>query len=107
MKNKTLSLLGLAYRARKVIIGEKAILEVIQNNQARLIIIASDSSQLTKKKITDKCKYYHIKYICLGRKDELGKSIGKELVSILAIIDDGFVKLIHENENLSEVKHID
>ena len=53
MLNKQVaSLLGLAMRARKLATGESA-LKAIQSQQARLVLIASDASDYTKKKYID------------------------------------------------------
>jgi ribosomal protein L7Ae-like RNA K-turn-binding protein len=107
MMNKSLSALGLAYRARKIAIGEDSIFEAIRENKAKLIIIAHDASELTRKKTQDKCLFYGVKYLNLSTKIQLGSSIGKEMIAIIAILDNGFAKLILKNENLAEVKKID
>ena len=59
MLNKQVaSLLGLAMRARKLATGESA-LKAIQSQQARLVLIASDASDNTKKKYisSSSCTY--------------------------------------------------
>ena len=62
MLNKQVaSLLGLAMRARKLATGESA-LKAVQSQQARLVLIATDASDNTKKKYIDKCTYYHVDY---------------------------------------------
>ena len=55
--NNYLNILGLAARARKIITGETLITK-IRNNEVEFVIIASDASDNTKKKITDKCTSY-------------------------------------------------
>ena len=50
--NNYLNILGLAARARKIITGETLITK-IRNNEVEFVIIASDASDNTKKKITE------------------------------------------------------
>ena len=52
--NNYLNTLGLAARARKIVTGETLITK-IRSNEVEFVIIASDASDNTKKKITDKC----------------------------------------------------
>ncbi len=88
--NKTLSLLGLASKAGKVISGSEVVIKAIQKNQVYLVLIAKDASENTKKKIIDKCTYYNVTHKITYNSDELGKSIGKESRKVVAITDRGF-----------------
>ena len=62
MNNKAMGLLGLAARARKIVSGE-VVLTSIQNHSAKLVVIANDASENTKKKYVDKCTYYNVSEI--------------------------------------------
>lgn len=53
------STLGLAMRARKVVMGD-AVLKSIQNGQACLVILADDCGENQRKKICDKCAFYDV-----------------------------------------------
>ena len=59
MNDKVISLLGLAERAGKIASGEFAAEKAVKTGKARLIIVAEDASDNTKKKFSDMCKYYH------------------------------------------------
>lgn len=95
-KNKLLSMLGLAARARKVVSGEFPTQKAIQNFSACLVIVAADASENTKKKFQDKCAYYEILFYIYGTKEELGHAIGKEMRASLAVTDEGFAEAVHK-----------
>ncbi len=92
MKKNYLNFLGLAYRARKCSTGEETIIQDIQKNKAKLILIANDISTVTKKKITDKCKTFHVPYMEVDDRATLAHAIGKSERVAIAILDEGFAK---------------
>lgn len=92
MDNQHLSLIGLAYRARKVTSGTELIVRHIQSNNTKLILLAKDCSEQTKKKLTDKCKTYNVPYIEVADRYTLGKVIGKDERVALSIDDKGFAQ---------------
>lgn len=95
MKSNYLNLLGLAYRARKCSLGEDTIVKDIRQNNAKLVLTASDIGPRTLKKITDKCKSYDIPHIILeDDRDVLSHAIGKSGRVAIAILDDGFASKI-------------
>ena len=96
MRNKALSLIGLASRARKVSSGEFSVEKALKSYNAFLVIIAEDASDNTKKKFSDMCSYYETPIIFYSSKDELGHSIGKEYRASLAILDENFAAGIME-----------
>jgi len=95
-QTKFFSMLGLAMRAGKMIIGEELVLKVIRSKQAKLVILANDASANTTKKIMDKCHFYQITVIRPADRYVLGASIGKEARVTLAIVDEGFAKKMME-----------
>lgn len=50
MKSNYLNILGLAYRARKLSIGEETIIKDIQSNRVKLVLLANDIGPQTRKK---------------------------------------------------------
>ena len=96
MRNRALSLIGLASRARKVSSGEFSVEKAIKSYNAFLVIIAEDASDNTKKKFSNMCSYYETPIIFYSSKDELGHSIGKEYRASLAILDENFAAGIME-----------
>lgn len=93
-KEKFYGLLGLASRARKLISGEELVIQEVRKGKAKCVILASDASEGTKKKITDKCRYYHVPMIQADERAQLGAAIGKEQRVVVAICDSGFAKKI-------------
>lgn len=102
---KVLGTLGLAMKAGNVVSGEFMTEKAIRDGMARLVIVAADASDNTKKKFRDSCKYYRIPYAEFGDKDTLGNAIGKEFRASLAITDKGFATSIGKNLELEVTKH--
>ena len=96
MENKWLNTLGLARRAGKVINGEK-LLDSIKSKAVYLVVIATDCGDSNKKKYSDKCNFYGIKYYIAGTKEEISIAIGKWNVSVVGIEDSSLAKLIEKN----------
>ena len=102
VKNKALSMLSIAAKAGKVVSGGFMTERALQDNSACLVIIADDASDNTKKKFINKCKYYNVSYFVFESSDVLGKSIGKQERTTLAITDEGLAKQIIAGINSSK-----
>lgn len=98
--NKALSLLSLAMKAGKVVSGEFMTEKEIKSGKAKLVIVASDASENTKKMFRNMSEYRHVEMIEFGDKESLGRAIGKEMRASLAIIDEGFAKNIMKQAGL-------
>ncbi|MFL2100563.1 YlxQ-related RNA-binding protein [Desemzia sp. FAM 23989] len=94
-EQKALNLLGLATRAGKLVSGEDLTIKHVRSEKAKVVIIANDASENTRKKISDKCQYYEIPYTIQYSKAELSQAIGKER-TIVCLTDAGFAKKIRE-----------
>ncbi|AOT68236.1 L7Ae/L30e/S12e/Gadd45 family ribosomal protein [Geosporobacter ferrireducens] len=101
MSNKFLSLLGLAQRSGNLITGEDTCEIYIKKGKVKLIIVAHDASENTKKKFHDLCVYRNIKIITYGDRDEMSHAIGKSNRAVYGIKDMAFsetlIKLITED----------
>lgn len=86
MKNNWLSMLSLAKKANKVAIGPKVI-DLVRTNKVYLVIIASDASDNTKKKLNDKCKFYNVDCIESVDSITLSNAIGNINKVYLGITD--------------------
>ena len=93
MSNNFYGTLGLASRARKIVDGE-TLIQSIRAKKVHFVIIANDASENTKKKITDKCKTYHVDYVIYSDSIALSNAIGKDNRVAIGIIDSGFSKKI-------------
>ncbi|GKU78670.1 ribosomal L7Ae/L30e/S12e/Gadd45 family protein [Paenibacillus sp. L3-i20] len=95
--NKTLSQLGMAMRAGKLITGDEIVLKAVRAKKVYLVIIANDASDNTKKKFRDKCSTYGIQLAEAFDREQLGKAIGKSERVVLAVTDMHFGKMIRSN----------
>lgn len=97
MNNKQIySLLGLAMKAGRISSGEFMTEKAVKTSQAKLVIVAGDASDNTRKHFADMCAYYHVPLIVFGARDELGAAIGKEFRASLSVNDDGFAKTLKQ-----------
>ncbi len=93
-QDKVLSMLGIAAKAGLLSSGECQTEKAVKSRQARLVVVASDASENTKKAFRDMCAFYHAELVFYGDRESLGHSIGKEYRSSLAIMDDGLAKAV-------------
>ena len=93
---KFFSILGLAKRAGMVLAGEALVENAVRQAQAKLLILAKDASDNTKKKFHNSALYYGIPIIEVGTKSELGHAIGEEYRAIVAVTDSGFVEKLQQ-----------
>lgn len=91
-------MLGFAMRAGKVAIGTEIVCKAMASRlPPKLVVIASDVSAGTLKKIITKCEFYQIKsvQISIGA-DELGDLLGKTYSpAAVGIMDEGFAEQIN------------
>lgn len=106
-----LSLLGMARRAGRVAIGLDASVRALRRGRARLVVLATDLSPGTAGKVLRETG--DVPVIRPGRKDAMGRAIGRLEAGVLAITDDGFSKALASrfgvqtevNEAVSADKH--
>lgn len=94
--NKIFSFLGLAKRSGNLVSGDDTTLMELKKNKIKLIILATDASENTKKTFKDKSSFRNVKCIEFGTKEELGRSIGKSNRAVVGIKDESFAKRIKE-----------
>jgi len=94
VNDKFLNFLGLCRRAGKMKIGCDTVIESVELGNAKLVLMASDISENTKKKVISALSgvtYYILDY----SKDELSFSLGKTC-AVLSVEDEGFAKKLSE-----------
>ena len=103
---RALGMLGLAMKAGKVVIGTEQVIAYLQKNKLKLVLLSSNSSEGTQKKIRFKCEFYKTTTEALDiDTDELGTLLGKTYTpAVVGITDENFsrtlIKLLSsENEN--------
>ena len=90
------SLIGLSMRQGAVESGSFLAEKSIKDGTAKLVIIAEDASDNTKKDFKDMCTYYHVPIAVFGTKDTLGHTIGKEFRVVMALTNPGLSEKISE-----------
>lgn len=93
-QNKVLALVGLATKAGKTASGEFSTEKAVKEGKACMVLVSSESSENTKKKFENMCKYYRVPIYFYGTKEELGAAMGKEFRSSLAVNDKGLADAI-------------
>lgn len=87
-----LNLIGLATRAGKCTFGEEQIVKEIQARKSKLVLIASDIGDQTRKKLTDKCTYYRIPFYYVADRDTLSQAVGRSGRVAVSVHEQGFAK---------------
>ena len=85
--------LGLAYRAKKVVIGTDKVIDGVRKNKVYLVIYSNQVSNNTKKLINDKTSYYDVKTLEVPH-ERLNQALGKTKIKVIGIKDEGFKNLI-------------
>ena len=102
--NKFFNFLGLAKRSGNLIEGYSKCDEQRNRTAIFLFIISNDASNSTKKKFINHCKVKNIRYIENFSKEELGISIGREEVKIIAIKDENMAEKLYTLYEEEKVK---
>ena len=93
------SIFGLCMRSGHLVSGGELTLKAVRNGSAKLVVLATDASAQTKKKFHDKCTYYGVDLVEFRSMAELGRALGKEKRSVLAVTEEGFAKTILDRAN--------
>lgn len=97
MKAKVLTLLGFAAKSGNLSYGFSASKEAISRKKSRLILIASDISEKSKKEIIFTANQSNISFLTLDDTDifELSNAVGHKC-GIISVNENGFAKAIKE-----------
>jgi len=90
MSDRIYSFLGLAARAGKLTSGDEACERALKAGKVYLIVVSEDASDNTKKKFREMCRYRNTALRFFGEKEKLGKFIGKDVRSVVAVADKNF-----------------
>ncbi len=92
MEKNTLGIIGLAARARGIVIGTNQVLEAIRGKKAKLVLIACNVSDNTRKTLSDKSNFYSVTTETLDiSSEELGRAVGHSNTAAIAFTDINFV----------------
>ncbi len=93
-QNKALRLLGLAARAGKVAFGTESVIETIENKKAKIVLVAEDAADRTKRNIKRISEENHVSIRIYGTIETLSKWVGKENKAVICIKDINFANEI-------------
>ena len=90
-----LSLLGLALRGGRLVMGEEPVEGIVRARDARVLLLAKDAADNTFRR----CRHFADVGQCLWvtlpfTKDELGSAVGRSSVAIMAVTDVGLAHAI-------------
>ncbi len=104
--DKLLNLIGLAKKAGKLEVGEEPVGAAARSQHARLILIASDAAENTRRR----AKHFGDAGECIcieipATKEALGKALGRTSCALLALTDIGFAEAIAKKLAESDEAH--
>ncbi|MDR1066639.1 MAG: ribosomal L7Ae/L30e/S12e/Gadd45 family protein [Clostridiales bacterium] len=94
MKKKLSSLLSLCRKAGFLSPGETGCEKALRSHSAKLIIIAENASENTRKKFINKAFYYNTPVIIVGSKDDIARAIGAKTTASVAVTNEGMARKI-------------
>ena len=94
MNNKIYGLLGLARKAGKISFGTQSCIEAIEKRKAKLVIIAEDCSDRTKKNFEDISNTANVPIRVIGTIENISKCIGQNNKAVIVVKDENFAKEI-------------
>ena len=92
--NRVHSLVGLANKAGKIAMGNRAVEAALKKGRAKLIILAKDASSNTIERFEKLGKQYDRTLQMYGFKKNWGHLFGRESSAVFAILNDNFARAI-------------
>lgn len=96
LSDKLSAYMGFAAKAGALQTGYNTSLLLIKRRKVRLLIVAEDASDNTKKKMTQKCASNNVECRIFGTKESLSHVTGKKESSVFILTDRNFSKIIRE-----------
>lgn len=96
MNSKLKSMFSLCKKSGNMLSGDVQVSQAISGKKAKLLIIAADASDNTKKNFESKAKYYNVEYFIFGDRDEMSGLIGSNNKTTFCITDENFANKIKE-----------
>ena len=87
---RALPLIGLARRAGRALTGTFLVQKAVADGRGVLVVVATDASEKTKKKLKNSCRFYEVSCLEYATKAELSHITGKENIAAVCITDPNF-----------------
>ena len=94
--DSSLQILGLAYKAKKTVLGEEVLKKIAKVD---LLFIASDISEKSRERLEKKCFHYGIPLNDRFSAEQLSAALGRKIVKVIGITDKGFAETLLEKMN--------
>ncbi|HNQ44448.1 MAG TPA: ribosomal L7Ae/L30e/S12e/Gadd45 family protein [Candidatus Cloacimonadota bacterium] len=93
---KILNLMQFARKAGKLVAGSDACLRAMHHKHIHLIVIASDTAERSKARITAELQHSQRQFevICIGTQAELSAALGLPITGVFGISDQNFASSI-------------
>lgn len=91
LEERIASYLSLANKGGKIVSGSDQVLDKLKKGGVGMLVVATDISADIGEKFRGLAQVKGVPCISLFTKERLGQMIGKELRSVLAVLDSGFV----------------
>ena len=102
--DKILSLMGLAKKAGKLKGGEYCVETELKKGRAKLVIVAGDASDNTRKGYSDMCSFRKVPLAFYSNKEDMGRCIGSNERAAVVIIDEGFANAVMKEFSLRDIE---
>lgn len=86
--------LGLAQKAGQAVSGDFAVQEALRKGKVKLLVIAKDASDNSRKRLINFCGEHGITRVDALDRMRLGWALGKGPRTAVAIMDNNFVRMI-------------
>lgn len=90
LDKRILAYLGLAQRAGSLTSGDTAIRKVLKRGNVKLLILAEDAAASTVSELYSLANEKGTPVLIFGKKEEIGRAIGKAQRFGVAVTDDNF-----------------
>jgi ribosomal protein L7Ae-like RNA K-turn-binding protein len=87
-----LRFLGLAHRSGSVVRGTDAVRDALRNGEAFLVIQAGDASETQTRKLSGLLEHRGVPSAVLGTREELGRALGGQPLSAVALTQRTFAE---------------
>ena len=96
MKSKFESYLGFARKAGSLVFGTGTCEVTMKRGKVKLLIIAEDTADNSKKKLVSLAESMNVPYIVYGLSEELSRIVGTSGRNAFAVTDENFAEIIRK-----------
>lgn len=95
--------MGLCMRAGAMTFGTEVCLDLIEKRKLKLVIVAEDAADRTKRNFEFMCHKNQIKMLVFATIEELSQTIGQKNKAVFGIKNENFAKQIYKIINGGDI----